>query len=139
MITIWVYEPKLNEWEKFEFNNPIPKSFGIACCCDPISGKIYLHGGMNTHDSVKLDLYSISINEEIKKHFPEKPRAVCKLCQYPSKNRTLKKEDAERYSEMIDFPYAAFGLLLENCDSFHSDEFTLKYRENEQGPVLEIK
>ena len=40
----------------------------------------------------------------------------------------LNKFEAEKYSELVDFPYAAIGLLLECSDYSHADEFNIKHR-----------
>lgn len=121
MISVWAFSPQLKIWKKFELMSSIPKSNGFNCCSSSSTEKIYFFGGISTHDSVKCDLYSIFFIDDISKSFVKKSKPPCRICKYPKESIKLSKYEASKYSELIDFPYVAFGLLLECCDTAHSD------------------
>lgn len=127
--TVWVFSLRHRTWRKVELESGIQKLNGFAC--SSASDKIILYGGVNSHDSVKCDIFSInmkSIMPELPVLFRKKPVFSCSMCEGKIEiDHRLSKETVENIVQMIDFPFSAFGLLLENASNYNCHDFYVEY------------
>lgn len=119
---VWLFDITRQDWIKIEPKNPIFKHRAYQTCVED-DNKIYVFGGLKNNQMLYDDVMILELDIE-KLQARDTQAKLCPMCLHKgdiqeiiqiSRRQEMSFHYLQSASNMIKFPFAAIGLLIDNC------------------------